>query len=56
MRNGKSFSGEKVEELATEVISMLSDAGLSYRGAKMILERTEDVVDEYSRVQKVATE
>ena len=56
MRNGEILSGEKVEELVTEVISMLSDAGLSYRGAKMILERTEDVVDEYSRVQKVAAE
>lgn len=56
MRNGKSFNGEKVEELAAEVISILSDAGLSYRGAKMVLERTEEIVDEYSLVQKAAAE
>lgn len=53
MNNGQVFEGEKIGELVTEIINKFSEAGLSHDEAKIVLEKTEDVLGEFSRVQKI---
>lgn len=53
MNNGQVFEGEKIEELVTEIINKFSEAGLSHDEAKIVLEKTADVLGEFSRVQKI---
>lgn len=53
MNNGQVFEGEKIGELVTEIINKFSEAGLSCAEAKIVLKKTEEVLDEFSRVQKI---
>lgn len=53
MNNGRLFDGEKIGELVEEIIYKFSEAGLSCAEAKIVLEKTADVLDEFSIVQKV---
>lgn len=53
MNNGQVFEGEKIGELVTEIINKFSEAGLSHDEAKIVLEKAEDVLGEFSRVQKI---
>ena len=53
MNNGHVFEGEKIGELVEEIINKFSEAGLSHDEAKIVLEKTADVLGEFSRVQKV---
>lgn len=53
LNNGKTLEGEKIGELVEEIIYKFSEAGLSCTEAKIVLEKTADVLGEFSRVQKV---
>lgn len=53
LNNGNVFSGEKIGELVTEIVNKLSEAGLSYDEAKMVLDATKDSIGECSTVQKI---
>ena len=53
LKNGKTLEGKKIGELVEEIIYKFSEAGLSCTEAKIVLEKTADVLGEFSRVQKV---
>lgn len=53
LNNGKIITGEKIGELVTEIVNKLSEAGLSYDEAKMVLDATKDSIGECSVVQKI---
>lgn len=53
LNNGKVLSGEVVEELVTDIVNKFSEAGLSCDEGKIILNRVEAVLGEFSTVQKI---
>lgn len=53
LNNGRTLDGEKIGELVEEIIYKFSEAGLSCAEAKIVLEKTADVLDEFSCVQKI---
>ena len=53
LNNGKVLKGEKIGELVTEIVNKFSEAGLSYDEARIVLERTESVLGEFSSMQKI---
>lgn len=52
LNNGKVLSGEKIGELASEIINKFAESGLSCDEAKIILHHTESILGEFSIVQK----
>ena len=52
LNNGKVLQGEKIGELVTEIVNKFSEARLSYDEAKIVLERTKDILGEFSIIQK----
>ena len=46
------MSGEKIGELASEIINKFAESGLSCDEAKIILHHTESILGEFSIVQK----
>lgn len=52
LNNGKVLEGEKIGELVTEIVNKFSEAGLSYDEAKIVLERTKDILGEFSIIRK----
>lgn len=52
LNNGKVLEGEKIGELVTEIVNKFSEARLSYDEAKIVLERTKDILGEFSIIQK----
>ena len=53
LNNGQTLEGKKIGELVEEIIYKFSEAGLSCTEAKIVLEKTADVLGEFSIVQKV---
>ena len=53
LNNGKTLEGKKIGELVEEIIYKFSEAGLSCTEAKIVLEKTADILGEFSIVQKV---
>ena len=53
LNNGKVLSGDVVEELVTDIVNKFSEAGLSCDEGKIILNRVEAVLGEFSTVQKI---
>lgn len=52
MDNGTIFSGDKISELVKHIINKFADEKLSPDEAKIVLERTKNVVGEYAVVQR----
>lgn len=53
MAKGEIFEGKRIGELVEEIINKFSEENLSCDEAKIVLEHTQNVVGEYSKVQKV---
>ena len=53
LNNGKVLEGVKIGELVIEIVNKFSEAGLSYDEARIVLERTESVLGEFSSMQKI---
>ena len=53
LNNGKVLSGDVVGELVTDIVNKFSEAGLSCDEGKIILNRVEAVLGEFSTVQKI---
>ena len=53
LNNGKILDGDKIGELAAEIVNKFSENDLSCDEAKIILENTRDVLGEFSVVQKI---
>ena len=54
LNNGKVLSGDAIEELVTDIVNKFSEAGLSCDEGKIILNRVEVVLGEFSTVQKIS--
>ena len=52
LNNGKVLSGEKIGELVSEIINKFAESELSCDEAKIILDRVESVLGEFSIIQK----
>ena len=53
LNNGKVLSRDVIEELVTDIVNKFSEAGLSCDEGKIILNRVEAVLGEFSTVQKI---
>lgn len=53
LNNGKVLEGEKIGELVTEIVNKFSEAGMSYDEARIVLERIENVLGEFSIIKKM---
>lgn len=53
LNNGKVLSGDVVGELVTDIVNKFSEARLSCDEGKIILNRVEAVLGEFSTVQKI---
>lgn len=53
LNNGKVLSGDTIEELVTDIVNKFSEVGLSCDEGKLVLDRTEAVLGEFSTVQKI---
>lgn len=52
MNNGDIFKGEKISELTEFIIDKFADEKLTYAEAKIVLDKTLKVLDEYSIIQR----
>ena len=53
MDNGEIFKGEKIDKLIKFIINKFADEKLTYAEARIVLEKTLKMVDEYSIVNYV---
>ncbi len=53
LNNGKVLSGDMIGELVTDIVNKFSEMGLSYDEGKIILNRAETVLGEFSAVKKI---
>lgn len=53
LNNGKVLSRDVIEELVTDIVNKFSEAGLSCDEGKIILNRVESVLGEFSTVRKI---
>lgn len=53
LNNGKVLSGDTIEELVTDIVNKFSEAGLSCDEGKLVLDRANAVLGEFSTVQKL---
>ena len=53
LENGKILDGKKIGELVEEIINKFSEEGLTCNEAKYVLEKTGEILGEYSIVQAV---
>lgn len=51
LNNGKIFDGKKIGELTTFIINKFSEEGLFHDEAEIVLEKTREVLGEYSIVK-----
>lgn len=51
MENGDIFDGKRIGELVGSVISKFSEEKLTYAEARIVLERTKSVLEEFTYVK-----
>lgn len=50
MVNGEIFDGERIRELTEYIINKFSDEGLSHDEARIVLDKTKEIIGEFAIV------
>lgn len=53
LNKGKVLSGDAIEKLVADIVNKFFEAGLSCDEGKLVLDRANDVLGEFSTVQKI---
>lgn len=53
LENGDSFSSSEIDELVKFIINKFAKEKLTCEKGKIVLERTEDLIESYSRVYSI---